>query len=288
MTDDAMKARAQEALSQAFLAFGHPHPARHIAQGRQLTEDQPIYIAAMIAFATAETVIGARQWRCFHCGDVFTSEQAARLHFGRDEESKPACVVKAGAEQGLLGALRQAEYAAADARHAIAEESTEAARAYHAQATRHAAALRSAEEAGYERGLADARVATAEAGSGAGEREDYILPCDVHLPPATVVKAGCPLATLKLAMEADYRPRHFTAHPNASLSPAFHPTTGECTWGCGGDPFVCIVGDGTDRTEAAAIEHARQCLATIGETKMVQISRAYLTIVIAAAERGAA
>lgn len=185
MTDDAVKARATEALSQAFLTFGHPHPARHIAQGRELTEDQPIYIAAMIAFATAETAIGARQWRCFHCGDVFTSEQSARLHFGRDEDSKPACVIKAGAEQGLLGALREAEYAAADARRAIADESTDAAQAYYAQATRHAAALRNAEEAGYERGLADARIPTDEAASGAGmaefPREQIARLCLSHL-----------------------------------------------------------------------------------------------------------
>lgn len=97
------------------------------------------------------------EWRCFHCGDVFTDEGSASLHFGRDEDSEPACVIKAGAEQGLLGALREAEDAAADARHAIADETTDSAKAYYAQATRHAAALRNAEEAGYERGLADGR-----------------------------------------------------------------------------------------------------------------------------------
>jgi hypothetical protein len=100
----------------------------------------------------------APSWRCFHCGDMFIDERCARLHFGRDEDSIPACQIKAGAEQGLLGALREAEYAAADARQAIAGESTEAAQAYYAQATRHSQALRNAEEAGYERGLADGRA----------------------------------------------------------------------------------------------------------------------------------
>lgn len=97
-------------------------------------------------------------WRCFHCGDVFTDESCARLHFGRDEDSQPACIIKAGAEQGLLGALRAAEYEAADARRAIADECTDAARAHYAQATRHDQALRNAEELGYERGLADGRA----------------------------------------------------------------------------------------------------------------------------------
>lgn len=97
-------------------------------------------------------------WRCYHCGDVFTDDRCARLHFGRDEDSLPACQIKAGAEQGLLGALREAEYAAADAQQAIANECTDAAKAYYAQATRHAQALRNAEELGYERGLADARA----------------------------------------------------------------------------------------------------------------------------------
>lgn len=102
--------------------------------------------------------VARTEWRCFHCGDVFTDERCARLHFGRDEDSETACLIKAGAEQGLLGALREAEYAAADARHAIADETTDAAKAYYAQATRHAQALRNAEEAGYERGLDDGRA----------------------------------------------------------------------------------------------------------------------------------
>lgn len=45
----------------------------------------------------------------------------------------------------------------------------------------------------------------------------YKLPCDVHLPPATVIKAGCDLYTLKLAMEASYRPRNFEGNPRAYL-----------------------------------------------------------------------
>jgi hypothetical protein len=44
---------------------------------------------------------------------------------------------------------------------------------------------------------------------------DYALPCDVRVPPATVIRAGCSLRMLLVAMEADYRPRHFDATPSS-------------------------------------------------------------------------
>ncbi|MGO1304565.1 MAG: hypothetical protein ACTMKV_07245 [Sphingomonas parapaucimobilis] len=118
-------------------------------------------LRAILAAPDSRVEYAGVSWRCYHCGETFTDDRCARLHFGRDEDSAPACQIKAGAEQGLLGALRDAEYAAADARRAIADESTDAAKAYYAQATRHASALRNAEEAGYERGLADGRALSA-------------------------------------------------------------------------------------------------------------------------------
>ncbi len=74
--------------------------------------------------------------------------------------------------------------------------------------------------------------------------DGYVLPCDIHLPPATVIKAGCPLSTLKLAMEADYRPRHFEGNPRYSVPDAgddveraekiaavlFEFDTPDCSW----------------------------------------------------------
>lgn len=98
------------------------------------------------------------EWRCFHCDDVFTDAEAARDHFGRDLEDVAACQIKGGGERGLLRALRKAEHELSDTRHAIADESTEAARAYYAQTTRHHEQLMAAEETGYERGLADGRA----------------------------------------------------------------------------------------------------------------------------------
>ena len=100
----------------------------------------------------------AREWRCFHCDEVFVSERCARLHFGHDEGSEPACQIKAGAEGSLVHALRDAETAADDAIQAMQNETTDASRAYHAQRCRHNQALIAAEELGYERGLTDGRT----------------------------------------------------------------------------------------------------------------------------------
>lgn len=96
-------------------------------------------------------------WTCFHCGETFQTSGAARDHFGFEPSAEPGCRIKAGGERGLLSALRRAEKDAADAWAAIQAESTEAAKAYRAQASRHHEQLIAAEEAGYERGLADGR-----------------------------------------------------------------------------------------------------------------------------------
>ena len=53
--------------------------------------------------------------------------------------------------------------------------------------------------------------------------EEYKLPCDVHLPHAAVIKAGCDLSTLKLAMEYEHRPRHFEGNPRAMLAASPEP-----------------------------------------------------------------
>lgn len=98
-------------------------------------------------------------WRCFHCDEVFTDEQAARDHFGRDEGKLPACQIKAGAERSLVKALRRVEADNDDLMFRLQNECTDAAKAYHAQTARHHGQLLAAEEAGYERGLNDAAPA---------------------------------------------------------------------------------------------------------------------------------
>lgn len=96
-------------------------------------------------------------WTCFHCGDSFIDFAVARLHFGPDETTTPACKIK-GAEGGLLKALRDAERQADEHLHMMHNESTEAAKAYHALRCRSEQSIRAAEELGYERGLRDGRA----------------------------------------------------------------------------------------------------------------------------------
>jgi hypothetical protein len=93
-------------------------------------------------------------WKCFFCGDSFADRGEAALHFGGGEECAPACQIKAS-EGGLVRALRETEAALFDATCALHDENAEALKAWHAVSSRHEAALRSQEQTGYERGLAD-------------------------------------------------------------------------------------------------------------------------------------
>ncbi|MBY0395968.1 MAG: hypothetical protein K2X91_05775, partial [Thermoleophilia bacterium] len=100
--------------------------------------------------------MSAPEWRCFHCGEVFTDRRCAALHFGADEGCKPACQIK-GAEGGLLKALRETEEALFKATCALHDENAEALRSWREVGSRHAGALIAAEQVGYDRGLADMR-----------------------------------------------------------------------------------------------------------------------------------
>ncbi|MBB4797965.1 hypothetical protein HNP32_001689 [Brevundimonas bullata] len=103
------------------------------------------------------SVAGGAGWRCFHCDETFTDRRCAAAHFGADEDAAPACQIK-GSEVGLVEALRRAEKDAGDAWFAIHNESTEAAQAYYAQNSRHREQMVAVEQAGYDRGLADAKA----------------------------------------------------------------------------------------------------------------------------------
>lgn len=95
-------------------------------------------------------------WTCFHCGETLITPGAAREHFGRTPDRQPGCVIKVelGGERGLLTALRDAEDELARYR----EEDGDLQRALIHLQSRHSTALMSAEEAGYARGLRDARA----------------------------------------------------------------------------------------------------------------------------------
>lgn len=61
--------------------------------------------------------------------------------------------------------------------------------------------------------------------------EDYKLPCDVKLPPATTIAAGCSLATLKLAMESAGRSKRFADRsrpPGSSVPDPQAPSCSNC------------------------------------------------------------
>lgn len=101
-----------------------------------------------------EGAIAPTSWTCFFCGETFTERASAALHFGVDEEQAPACRITAS-EGGLLKVLRETEEALFGATCALHDEGAEGLKAYHAHLSRHAAAVTSAEQIGYERGLAD-------------------------------------------------------------------------------------------------------------------------------------
>lgn len=94
------------------------------------------------------------RWTCFFCSETFADRRAAFLHFGGDEGCSPACQIKAS-EGGLIEALRAAEEFAAEGWAIVHEEGAEGLKAWRAAQSRHAMALTSAEQTGYERGLAD-------------------------------------------------------------------------------------------------------------------------------------
>lgn len=108
--------------------------------------------------AKAYDLASEKNWRCFHCDDVFHTEMEARNHFGSTESSEPACRIKLAGEFSLLRALRNAEDELA--RYRL--EDSDVLRAMHSMQSDHAQALRREEEKGYERGLRDARATASE------------------------------------------------------------------------------------------------------------------------------
>jgi hypothetical protein len=111
------------------------------------------------------------EWTCFHCGETFTDEKCAGEHFGGDLLSLAACQIKA--EEGGLVALIRKQEAELD-RHR--SEDTASYREFYSLGADHTRALMRAEEAGYEKGLADGRSEAATAPQGdAGEAAARIV-----------------------------------------------------------------------------------------------------------------
>lgn len=94
-----------------------------------------------------------KEWRCFHCDEVFTSEADAALHFGSSEIETAACKVDAEKLRELERELWQWREECTPLHNQIAALQSEI-------LTRE----RRAEEKGYQRGLDDARKHPEELG----------------------------------------------------------------------------------------------------------------------------
>ena len=40
-----------------------------------------------------ETIISDKEWRCFHCDEVFVTQEEAKEHFGNNSNATPQCVL---------------------------------------------------------------------------------------------------------------------------------------------------------------------------------------------------
>lgn len=94
-----------------------------------------------------------KQWRCFHCDEVFTSRRWAAEHFGVEQGREPACRIKSH-EGHILAALRKAEDELARYR---AEDGELMRAIYSLEADNRQAVIR-AEEEGYNRGVRDMKA----------------------------------------------------------------------------------------------------------------------------------
>lgn len=84
-------------------------------------------------------------WRCFHCGELFTSPGPAQVHFGPTEHSKPACQIDAAEYRAMEERMRRYN-----------EEDSDLHREVHRAHNKGVEGAKRAEEAGYARGLKDA------------------------------------------------------------------------------------------------------------------------------------
>lgn len=108
--------------------------------------------AELRVILTAAAVEPDISWRCFHCGDVFTTPEAAAAHFGIDQLQDPGCVqVLRHGEGHLLDRIRDLEQ---DLRR-YRDDDSDIMRWRQAKASEHAQAVTRAEEDGYAKGVRD-------------------------------------------------------------------------------------------------------------------------------------
>lgn len=93
-----------------------------------------------------------RQWRCFHCDQIFRNEYEAGIHFGADQACTCACVLPH--EGHLVEHIRDLESQLASYRN----ESDKIMQSIVTLEAEHATALQREEEKGYERGVRDMKA----------------------------------------------------------------------------------------------------------------------------------
>lgn len=96
-----------------------------------------------------------KKWRCFHCDEVFISFKCAQSHFGSDESKMPGCQLK-GHERHLVDYIRDLE----DQLDGYRADDSHVMRSIYTLEADHRQALIRAEEAGYNRGVADMALAS--------------------------------------------------------------------------------------------------------------------------------
>jgi hypothetical protein len=94
--------------------------------------------------------MGQKQWRCFHCDEVFIRPACAAEHFGRDEGKTPACLLKSY-EGHLVTYIRELENQLEQYR----SEDSHVMRSIYSMEADHCQALIRAEEVGYDKGVRD-------------------------------------------------------------------------------------------------------------------------------------
>lgn len=92
-------------------------------------------------------------WRCFHCDELFTDRSAAQLHFGISEHDRPACQFDAAHIRWMEAQHRR-----------NVDDDSEALRTVRSLLNEHEGLRRKTEEAGYAKGLADAKKYPKELG----------------------------------------------------------------------------------------------------------------------------
>lgn len=133
---------------------------------------------------------GSREWRCFHCDEVFTDPKAAANHFGVDHVGNETLCQMAQVDGGIARVIADL----AEELQRYRSEDNASYREFYALGADHSQALIREEQKGYDRGLADGRTASGTPAASTGpnalvqELRDYPA-----IDPRTCVVAVDPL-----------------------------------------------------------------------------------------------